>query len=584
MINTIIYMLWCMSFQACILIIIVLAARQLLKRYSGLYTRLLWLLVTARLLCPVFIETDFSLLPELSAPSGATGTAGEAENGDKGSQNAFIAALPAARQLADGVMQQFFPGTAKLQFSTDPGMPLSADIAKPQVSSDAGDRQLSGGSHTSGAQNIRTPLPAQQPVQGGILPDAVLLPGKQKLSFSALLPALYLLGVIVTAFVFSSQFFLLKRRISTAVCENGNVWLCENITSPFVVGIFRPRIILPYHIKPEAKVHVLSHEQTHIRHCDPALHFSGLLCLCLHWWNPFVWLAVHRMNQDMEMFCDESTLRLAAVSQRKDYAKTLLSFAEQQSSLHAGPAFGESNTERRIKNIMKKRKKNFLVSGLVLLLVFFCSAAFMTVPKTAKSDGEPAADPNDSLNVDGGPADSGNLPNGGDLPDDGDLTNGGTPNTADSVVFTVDTFSALQRASLSIPDFTSEQDMDAAFWKHYLFYTFTGISAYGSEPESTYIIESVTRYCEQYGFDITYNKIMANELDELIRTLFGKALSEFISDPRSLADGNNIIYEAGVYGCYYIATSDSSDFSYGMPQTDTTPDGKTRLVFPKYPE
>lgn len=598
--SAMIHTLWRMGFQACILILIVLAARQLLKKYSGLYTRLLWFLVLVRLLCPVFIATDFSLLPEFPVLRQMLGRSGISESPagtkpeDNASQSVFASALPSANQLAVGLMQQLSAGAQNPQVSTSAAdLPFSSGSKNRHA---AGSRPASGAltgsgrpaaldgtlgigvslspAHDSAQDAGNSRLPAHDGAQGT---DDSYLPAqngagstlmqKDIVSFlPTLLPALYLIGVLTTALIFLAQFLLLKRRISTAVCESGNIWLCENIASPFVIGIFSPRIILPYRIRPQAKAHILAHEQTHIRHRDPLLHFAGILCLCLHWWNPLVWLAVHKMNQDMEMFCDESTLRLADDEARKDYAMTLLSFAEYQSSLHAGPAFGESNTERRVKNIMKKRKKNFVVLGFVLLLAVFCAAAFMTIPKAGNKEGAPTENRTDNQ---GG---SGSTPSQNPLAGSGQTI-------SNHVIFEIDVPSALQNIFLFTPDFQSEEDLDAAFWKAYLFTSFT--SLYGEEAEEFYDFTTVQHSAGQNGSDAVYNKIEAGKLDEMTKTLFGKAVSDFITDPYALTDGSDILYEDGSYYVRFSASADSSDFSLGIPTTIPMDDGTTILTFRK---
>lgn len=519
-----IHTLWYMSFQACFLIIIVLVARVLLKKYSGFYTRLLWLLVIARLLCPVFIETRFSLQPGIPSPQTNI------------SPEVFSLSLRTAGQLTKNWGQQ---DTGTENF--------------PAIKENAENLSVRN-------ETVPTPaLPSEKLLQTKVWGKTFNSPEKhssQNLNYLlSILPALSLAGTLITALVFLFQFLYLKQQLSTAICENGNIWLCEAITTPFVVGIFRPRIILPYHLKPEARAHILSHEQTHIRHHDPLLHMAGLVCLCLHWWNPFVWLAMRKINQDMEMYCDESTLRLAAQSQRKDYAKTLLSFAEQQSNLHAGPAFCESNTERRVKNIMKKRKKNLFVLGFVILLSIFCTVAFMTIPKAEKNKEENNSDKKAAKNNE--------------------------ENNPDKKICSIsgESMYALLNLSFAIPDFSAEEDMDIDFWKNYLFSVYTSVNK--TEPVTGCKVKMVDHYNSQYGSQISYNEIAAGELDRATKLFFGKALSEFVESPDLLANNNNLLYEGGFY---YISASDSPDYACGMSATTLAEDGRTKIVFPKYLE
>lgn len=616
--TTTLHTLWRMGLQASALIMIVLVARQFLKRYSGFYIRLLWIPVIVRLLCPVFIETEFSPWRTLPGTGGLMaffpGTAAQTapdslsfavkELAVAVAENANPVFGPFVGHGAQGspdlpqngvtVPKAFLSplqnGTNGFGIFSNPVQGSSIGLNLFQNMTQNGVNGF--GFHPDPAQNGKNNFgvsPAQPQNPAGALPSGTdLAAGASPLPervFSnpvpamakTLLPALYLLGCALTSLVFCIQFLLLKRRICTAVCETGNIWLCEDIASPFVVGIFRPKIILPYHMDADAKIHVLSHEQTHIRHRDPLLHFLGTLCLCLHWWNPLVWLAVHKINQDMEMFCDESTLRLAAGNKRRDYAKTLLSFAEQQSSLHAGPAFGESNTERRVKNIMKKKKKNFIVLGLVVLLAVFCTVAFMTIPKAANEKDAPENE------------EAGNLPEGVEstnaptplVPADGRTVNGSItmPDSGKSVIFTVDPISVYLAAATTLPDFWDVNDMDVNFWKEYLFATYT--SPYAPLLEDIYKVETVEHDSEQYGPDTIYNKITAGEVDRVTKELFGTALSESVSDPYRIEDGGNILYRND---SYYIYVSDSPDFRYGDVEELPAPDGMKILSFPKYLE
>ncbi len=586
--TSILHTLWRMGFQACIPIITVLMARQFLKRYSGFYTRLLWLPVIVRLLCPVFIETEFGLQPGLpslqeltalfrEAPAQATlssaaramaaiGRPNTGPDGDFGTGATGTGTQGAATKSPAGWADAYGIGISSNlpQNGTNtpkslPSLPQNGTGAPPENISMAADTKPTANKVFSPAENF--------------LPMA-----------KTLLPALYLLGCAVVSLIFCIQYILLKRRISTAVCEGDGVWLCEDIASPFVVGIFRPKIILPYHMEAGAKMHVLSHEQTHIRHHDPLLHFLGILCLCLHWWNPLVWLAVHKINQDMEMFCDESTLRLAADGKRKDYAKTLLSFAEQQSSLHAGPAFGESNTERRVKNIMKRKKKNFLVLGLVVLLAVFCTVAFMTIPKAANKKETSKNEEAGKTPEGAGSTDAPTLPPPATTPlvsADDSTVNGTTvmPDSGKTVIHTLDPMSVLQDAALFLPDFWDTRDMDENFWKDYLFATYT--SSYAPLLTEIYKVETVEHDSGQYGHSAIYNKITAKEVNRVTTELFGTALSESVSDPYQIEDGINILYEDE---SYYISVSDSPDFRYGTAEELPAPDGMKIISFPKYLE
>lgn len=204
------------------------------------------------------------------------------------------------------------------------------------------------------------------------------------LSRRQLIKLAYLAGVCVTAAVFLVQLLRLKKRISAAVPDGKNIWLCDEISSAFVMGVIHPEIYLPCGLTEVERRYVVRHEKMHIRHRDPWIRVFGAAALCLHWWNPFVWYAVHKMYQDMEMCCDEDVMEEASLSERKTYAAILLNQSAKQSGL-APLAFNESNTEKRVRNILRGRKKRTaLLILLFSLFASFCGAAFLTVPRGAE--------------------------------------------------------------------------------------------------------------------------------------------------------------------------------------------------------
>lgn len=336
--------LWQMSLQASALILIILAVRPLIRRYPKIYSYGLWLLVGIGLLCPVMPRSPFSLQPDISDVVFA-------QNG--GNPAKAFGLVLGDNQRPEGAEEQE-RGTGGFS-GTVLGNGEEANSAVPGNSRMDYDRGNGRG-------------------EGGM--DRVL----------QVLRAVYLAGTAALCAYYLAQYLRLRRRIAAAVRESGNIWLCEAVSSPFVVGFWSPRILLPYTLGEPEKSHILRHEKTHIRHRDPLARLAGAACLCLHWWNPLVWLAVRCMEQDMEMFCDESTLKNADFEEQRAYLRTLLSCAERQSGLTAGLAFGESNTERRVENIMKKRKNSRIVLCCVAALAVFCAAAFLTIPGRAEAE------------------------------------------------------------------------------------------------------------------------------------------------------------------------------------------------------
>lgn len=219
------------------------------------------------------------------------------------------------------------------------------------------------------------------------------------LSRMQLIRVVYLAGVCITAAVFLAQLFRLKKRISAAVSDGKNIWLCDEISSAFVMGVIHPRIYLPCSLTAAERWYVVRHEETHIRHGDPWIQVCGTAACCLHWWNPFVWYAVYKLHQDMEMCCDEAVMEEASLPERKTYAAILLNQSVKQSGLKP-LAFNESNTEKRVRNILNGRKKRtiFLVVFFSLFMVF-CGGAFMTVPRGTGGMGSPGTESEQGMNM-----------------------------------------------------------------------------------------------------------------------------------------------------------------------------------------
>ena len=162
----------------------------------------------------------------------------------------------------------------------------------------------------------------------------------------------------------------LRRKLVGAVHLRDNVYLADHIASPFVLGLFRPRIYLPSGM--ECAPHILLHEQHHIRRMDHWIKVLAFLALSIHWFNPLVWLAFHLAGQDMEMSCDEAVIRQLGQDIRGDYAVSLLKLSTGKPAFSGMPlAFGEGSTKGRIRNLAKWKKP---VVWIVAIAVVLCAA------------------------------------------------------------------------------------------------------------------------------------------------------------------------------------------------------------------
>lgn len=165
----------------------------------------------------------------------------------------------------------------------------------------------------------------------------------------------------------------MKRRVSRGVWYRDNIYESDSIATPFVMGMICPRIYIPFRLGEEERQYILRHEQYHIHRRDYLIKPLAFLVTLAYWFHPLVWIAYLCMVQDMEMSCDEYVLSSMDRDVRRDYSRSLLGFAVNRRNISMNlTAFGETNTRRRVKNIMKYKKRGKwagIVAVIVLLAV-----------------------------------------------------------------------------------------------------------------------------------------------------------------------------------------------------------------------
>ncbi len=189
--------------------------------------------------------------------------------------------------------------------------------------------------------------------------------------------------LILCTFVLKSSISI-RRKTSQAVHYSENIYLADNISSPFVFGVIKPKIYIPENLRIKDLSYIIAHEQTHIRRKDYLIKPLCLLICLIHWFNPLVWLAYKMMCSDMEMSCDESVIETLGKDSKKPYAGLLLDFAVDN-SMTAAVLFGESKAESRIKNILNFKKPSSAIA-LLLTAVVIITAALPLISKTETTD------------------------------------------------------------------------------------------------------------------------------------------------------------------------------------------------------
>lgn len=320
-----------MSGTASLVILLVLLFRLFLRKAPRVFSYALWAAVLFRLLCPVTVESPVGIIP-----------------------SGMPVLLEQRLEVAD-----------RLSVADRPGAP-----------------------DTSGASNIsRDPdtlaVAEEAPDTGGITNSQEGRAAQSVTSLAGLLAiatAVWLCGAAGLLLYSLISLFQLQRRLlgATPLAGERQVWLADHLSSPFVLGLFRPRIFLPSDLPKEERGYILLHERTHIRRLDPCFRALAWLAAVIHWFNPLVWLAFYLAGKDMEISCDEAVLRNIDRDIRADYSSTLLRLSTGK-RLPIGPlAFGDSRLQSRIKHVLHYKKPALWVINLALITVLAAGTALAT--------------------------------------------------------------------------------------------------------------------------------------------------------------------------------------------------------------
>lgn len=193
---------------------------------------------------------------------------------------------------------------------------------------------------------------------------------------------IWLGGIAILSAYAVGSYLRIHRRVNMSIRIRQNIYMCDRITTPFILGIIRPHIYVPSCMGEEQMESVILHERAHLKRGD---HFWKPLAfgvLIIHWFNPFCWLAYRLFCRDIEMACDEKVIRYMNLEQKKQYSRDLLSFSQQGSLISACPlAFGEVGVKQRIKLILNYRKPSFWVMIVAVVLIIVTSVLFLTSPE-----------------------------------------------------------------------------------------------------------------------------------------------------------------------------------------------------------
>ena len=188
-------------------------------------------------------------------------------------------------------------------------------------------------------------------------------------------------GVILLIICAMGSVVKLHKLVREAVCVRGNIYICDAVKSPFILGIIRQRVYIPSALNDREMNYILAHESAHLKRKDHWWKALGYLLLCIYWFNPLCWVAYSLLCKDIELACDEKVARDMTFHEKKEYSKVLLSCAGQRSLIMVCPlAFGEVGVKERVKSVLNYKKPTLwimIATAAVLVILVVC---FLTNP------------------------------------------------------------------------------------------------------------------------------------------------------------------------------------------------------------
>ena len=213
--------------------------------------------------------------------------------------------------------------------------------------------------------------------------EGVTVPANNGNNIMTILTIVWIIGILLLVAYTVISYWRLRRKVDTAVRYKDNIFQSENVKSPFVLGIIKPRIYLPFNMNGQDLEHVVAHEQAHIHRKDHWWKPFGFLLLTIHWFNPLVWLAYVLLCRDIELACDERVIKELGNEQRADYTQALVACSVNRRMIAACPlAFGEVGVKDRVKSVMNYKKPAFWGVVLAVIVCVFVAVCFLTNPVT----------------------------------------------------------------------------------------------------------------------------------------------------------------------------------------------------------
>ena len=198
---------------------------------------------------------------------------------------------------------------------------------------------------------------------------------------------IWMVGVVIMLAAALTSYINLRKEVAASIQRENHVFVCDEIQSPFILGLYKPTIYLPSGMGESTVKNVLLHEKAHINRRDHIWKPLGYLLLSVYWFNPVMWIAFILLCRDIEAACDEKVITGMDKEDIAGYTEALLFCAVMRRKITACPvAFGETNVKGRVKNVLNYKKPSFWILSLSLVASLSLAAGFLTDPVSGQVD------------------------------------------------------------------------------------------------------------------------------------------------------------------------------------------------------
>ena len=383
-----------LSMAACWIIGAVFTVRTLfVKSMPKWLVCCLWGLVAIRLLLPVTVESNISLVPnqqlELYIPS---------EDVDENS--VFVEESVPTKEEAVNDSTVKVPITNETVSSPVIDEAVSSPVIDEAVSAPVTDENISVPEQNTviGDQNnVQNGINENGNIQNTVQTQSPIRKNQISVSFVGIAAIVWAVGFCIMTLYSVLSYILLKRRVRMSFPCGDKVRKGEGIDSPFVLGFLRPRIYIPFGLSQRTEECVIAHERAHLARRDYIIKPLAFLILSVHWFNPFVWVAYILLCRDIEYACDERVVKGLDTDERKAYAFALLECAISHRRIAACPvAFGETGVKERVKNTMKYKKPAFWIIVICVIVCITVAVLFLTTGVSESDNSDTSSETSDN--------------------------------------------------------------------------------------------------------------------------------------------------------------------------------------------